>query len=146
MGIKILALSGLEFKGNTRTHAHTHNLALYIMIIVKASVCVNTDRKNFISILIVLKAKYNKYINKNKSFNDNCQRAIKITIKVCDHYAQIIQLLKKYFKRDVASITVQLNITKPCIFQYNINDKVVVNMITVPICFHLLLKTPREVY
>ena len=88
----------------------------------------------------------NKYINKNKSFNDNCQRAIEITIKVCDHYAQIIQLLKKYFKRDVASITVQLNITKPCIFQYNINDKVVVNMITVPICFHLLLKTPREVY
>ena len=89
------------------------------MIIVKASVCVNTDRKNFISILIVLKAKYNKYIKKNKSFNDNCQRAIKITIKVSDHYAQIIQLLKKYFKRDVASITVRLSITKPCIFQYN---------------------------
>ena len=95
--------------------------------------------KNFISILIVLKAKYNKYINKNKSFNDNCQRAIKITIKVCDHYAQIIQLLKKYFKRGVASITVRLSITKPCIFQYIINDKVVVNMITGWIYIHLLL-------
>ena len=71
---------------------------------------------------------------------------MKITIKVCDHYAQIIQLLKKYFKRYVASITGRLSFTKPCIFQYNINDKVVVNMITVPICFHLLLKTPREVY
>ena len=74
-----------------------------------------------------------------QKIQDNCQRAIKITKKVWDHDAQIIQLLQKYLKRDVASITVRLSITKPCIFQYIINDKVLVNMITGQIYFHLLL-------